>query len=46
MSGDLDSDFALDNVETEGNEYRGSVNGGGPRIRFETFSGDLEIRSP
>ncbi|NBB72815.1 MAG: DUF4097 family beta strand repeat protein [Bacteroidetes bacterium] len=46
MSGDFDSDFALDNVETEGNEYRGSVNGGGPRIRFETFSGDLEIRSP
>jgi len=45
MGGDFSSDFALDNVDTEGDAYRGSVNGGGPRIRFETFSGDLDIRS-
>jgi len=44
MSGDLDSEFSMDSVETEGNEYRGSVNGGGPRLRFSTFSGDLELR--
>lgn len=44
MSGDLDSDFSMGSVETEGNEYRGAVNGGGPRIRFSTFSGDLELR--
>jgi DUF4097 and DUF4098 domain-containing protein YvlB len=44
MSGDLDSEFSMDAVETEGNEYRGSVNGGGPRLRFSTFSGDLELR--
>jgi hypothetical protein len=44
MSGDLDSEFSMDTVETEGNEYRGSVNGGGSRVRFSTFSGDLELR--
>ena len=44
MSGDLDSDFPMASVETEGNEYRVSVNGGGPRLRFSTFSGDLELR--
>ena len=44
MSGDLDSEFSMDSVETEGNEYRGAVNGGGPRLRFSTFSGDLELR--
>jgi len=44
MSGDLDSDFSMESVESEGNEYRGAVNGGGPRLRFSTFSGDLELR--
>jgi len=44
MSGDLDSDFPMESVETEGSEYRGAVNGGGPRLRFSTFSGDLELR--
>lgn len=44
MSGDLDSEFSMDAVSTEGNEYRGSVNGGGPRVRFSTFSGNLELR--
>lgn len=44
MGGDLDSDFSLDAVEAEGNEYRGSINGGGPNLRFETFSGDLTLR--
>ena len=43
MGGDFESDFALDNVAAEGNEYRGAVSGGGPRIQFETFSGDLEL---
>ena len=35
MGGDLDSDFTLDGDE---------ANGGGPRISFETFSGDLDLR--
>lgn len=45
MNGDLQADFALASVRADGNEYRGAVQGGGPRIRFETFSGDLALRT-
>lgn len=45
MSGDLHADFALEAVHADGNDYRGPVQGGGPRIRFETFSGDLSLRT-
>lgn len=45
MSGNFDSDFVLDAVRDAGNEYRGPINGGGPRLRFETFSGNLTLRS-
>lgn len=44
MSGDLVSDFSFDAANGEDNA-RGTVNGGGPRIRFETFSGDLTLRA-
>lgn len=44
MSGDVHSDFAFTSAGTEDDEYRGTVNGGGPRIRFDTFSGDLVLR--
>lgn len=42
--GDFDCDF---DYSTNGRRYdddiRGSVNGGGPRIEFETYKGDLSI---
>lgn len=43
MGGDLDSAFTLDEPRSEDGEVRGTVGGGGPRISFETFSGDLEL---
>lgn len=43
MSGDLTSDFELPG-DAEENERSATSGGGGPRIAFETFSGDLTLR--
>ena len=43
--GDFDCDFDYSiNGRRHNDEVQGSVNGGGPRIEFETFKGDLKIR--
>ncbi|MGD8782721.1 MAG: DUF4097 family beta strand repeat-containing protein [Ignavibacteria bacterium] len=46
--GDLTSDFDIDtqsrsNRKKDRDEVKGSVNGGGPEIEFETYKGDLII---
>jgi hypothetical protein len=43
--GDFDCDFDYSiNGRRHSDDVRGSVNGGGPRIEFETYRGDLRIR--
>lgn len=43
--GDFDCDFDYSiNGRKHHDEVRGSVNGGGPRLEFETYKGDLRIR--
>ena len=43
--GHLDSDFRLANFRRDDEYYRGSVNGGGPRLHMETYKGYFSIRS-
>ena len=42
---DLDSDFALDNVRQDDDDFRAEVNGGGYRIKLNSYKGDFTIRS-
>ena len=43
--GDFDCDFDYSiNGKRRSDNVKGSVNGGGPRIEFETYRGDLRIR--
>jgi hypothetical protein len=45
FSGDLQSEFETTNLRQDDDGTRGTVGGGGPRIRFDTFSGDLRLRA-
>lgn len=44
IGGDVASDFTTDATRSDDDKPRGAVNGGGPRLSFETFSGDLALR--
>jgi DUF4097 and DUF4098 domain-containing protein YvlB len=44
MSGSLRADFDVDDLRTD-DGYRGAINGGGPRLEFDTFSGDFRLRA-
>jgi hypothetical protein len=41
--GDLDAAFDTSTLERDENSVRGPVNGGGPRVGFDTFSGTLTL---
>lgn len=42
--GDLEADFPTDALRVDDNEFRGIVGEGGPRLQFDTYSGDLRLR--
>lgn len=44
MGGDVRSDFALADSESDEEHFQGTVGAGGPWVQFETFSGDFELR--
>lgn len=41
---DLDSDFPISTSRVSSDSLRGSINGGGPRLRFDSYKGTLKIR--
>ena len=43
--GDLDASFNLGQLRKDDNYYRGSVQGGGPRLEFDTYRGSMRLRA-
>ena len=41
--GTLDTDFSLAGLHRSDHDYRGAVNGGGPRLRLETYKGTYRL---
>ncbi len=44
-SGDLDTNFRLDNVRVEDNRYRGQIGGGGPKLEVDTYKGRVKLET-
>jgi hypothetical protein len=40
---DLDADFDLASLRTGEHDYRGAVNGGGPRLSLDSYKGDIRV---
>lgn len=43
--GDFDANFRTSDLKRSKNYYRGEVQGGGPRLEFETYRGSFNVRS-
>ncbi len=43
--GELDTSFSLSQVRKDDNRYRGSIQGGGPKLEFETYRGRMSVRT-